>query len=314
MGTVKRCGSCWSPAVMPPPPEPPPSTPSRRCCSPRPTHSASNGAASQTAAQVRACAALRASTRQPVAERTLRHSLRCLARHVGLLERELRANERQLHELVQALTPALLGEPGVGPMSAAQQLVSWSHAGRFRLRGCLRRPGWRRPTAGVFESRHPPSAEPLRGPPAQPRAARDRGLADGPPPSTDPGLPHPATCPAAVGRRDPPLPQALRRSSALPPHGGLRSHSTGHRRVNRDKTHRTVELVVTTFSTTSRPALRAAACGGRPRAGNDTTGTGEPASPSRQGSIDAQDGPETQAAPQRCFKRVARQSRPRRPT
>jgi hypothetical protein len=50
-----------------------------------------------------------------------------------------------------------------------------------------------------------------------------------------------------------------------------------------------VRFVVRNFSTNSRPALRAAACGGRPRAGNDTTGTEEPASPSRQGSIDAQD-------------------------
>jgi hypothetical protein len=32
----------------------------------------------------------------------------------------------------------------------------------------------------------------------------------------------------------------------------------------------------------SRPALRAAACGGRPRAGSDTTVTREPASPSTQ--------------------------------
>jgi len=39
-------------------------------------------------------------------------------------------------------------------------------------------------------------------------------------------------------------------------------------------------LLVRSFSSTSRPALRAAACGGRPRAGNDTTATGEPASPS----------------------------------
>jgi hypothetical protein len=29
-------------------------------------------------------------------------------------------------------------------------------------------------------------------------------------------------------------------------------------------------LFVRSFSTTSRPALRAAACGGRPRAGNDS--------------------------------------------
>jgi hypothetical protein len=33
------------------------------------------------------------------------------------------------------------------------------------------------------------------------------------------------------------------------------------------------------LSTTSRPALRVAACGGRPRAGSATTGTGVPASP-----------------------------------
>jgi hypothetical protein len=36
---------------------------------------------------------------------------------------------------------------------------------------------------------------------------------------------------------------------------------------------------VTTFPTGSRPALRGAACGGRPRAGSDTTVTGEPAPP-----------------------------------
>jgi hypothetical protein len=39
---------------------------------------------------------------------------------------------------------------------------------------------------------------------------------------------------------------------------------------------------VRTFSTGSRPALRAAACGGRPRAGNDAAATGELASPSHQ--------------------------------
>jgi hypothetical protein len=38
-------------------------------------------------------------------------------------------------------------------------------------------------------------------------------------------------------------------------------------------------VFVRSFSTSSRPALRTAACGGRPRAGNDTTAPGEPASP-----------------------------------
>jgi hypothetical protein len=36
-----------------------------------------------------------------------------------------------------------------------------------------------------------------------------------------------------------------------------------------------VSFVVRSFSTNSRPALRAAASGGRPRAGNDPTGTGD---------------------------------------
>src|SRR5215207_9199289 len=40
--------------------------------------------------------------------------------------------------------------------------------------------------------------------------------------------------------------------------------------------------LVRSFSTNSRPALRAAACGGRPRAGSDTTATPEPASPCPQ--------------------------------
>jgi transposase len=35
-------------------------------------------------------------------------------------------------ELVMAVAPALLAEPGIGPISAAQLLISWSHPGRFR--------------------------------------------------------------------------------------------------------------------------------------------------------------------------------------
>jgi hypothetical protein len=40
-----------------------------------------------------------------------------------------------------------------------------------------------------------------------------------------------------------------------------------------------VRFVRRSFSTNSRPALRAAACGGRPRAGSDATVTGEPTAP-----------------------------------
>ena len=38
----------------------------------------------------------------------------------------------QIETLVRELAPHLLDEPGVGPLAAAQLLLSWSHPGRFR--------------------------------------------------------------------------------------------------------------------------------------------------------------------------------------
>jgi transposase len=40
--------------------------------------------------------------------------------------------QAELIVLVGAIAPWLLEVPGVGPLSAAQVLVSWSHTGRFR--------------------------------------------------------------------------------------------------------------------------------------------------------------------------------------
>ena len=34
--------------------------------------------------------------------------------------------------LVRAMAPVLLAQPGVGPITAAQLLISWSHPGRLR--------------------------------------------------------------------------------------------------------------------------------------------------------------------------------------
>jgi len=62
----------------------------------------------------------------------LRAELRRLATHIGAWDRELRANRAQLHQLVAQVMPVLLDQPGVGPMSAAQLLISWSHHGRCR--------------------------------------------------------------------------------------------------------------------------------------------------------------------------------------
>lgn len=45
---------------------------------------------------------------------------------------ELKVNEKHLRRLVKKTMPELLNVLGVGPVSAAEILVSWSHHGRFR--------------------------------------------------------------------------------------------------------------------------------------------------------------------------------------
>ena len=85
-----------------------------------------------TPRQTAACVALRTHARHSSSERALRQTLRNLAQQIRQQDKEIRANERQLHQLVTTLMPALLAEPGVGPVSAAHLIVAWSHHGRCR--------------------------------------------------------------------------------------------------------------------------------------------------------------------------------------
>jgi transposase len=61
---------------------------------------------------------------------------RAEARRLALAIRDasqhLEDNKRQLTALVAELAPTLLAKPGIGPVSAAQAIVSWSHPGRCR--------------------------------------------------------------------------------------------------------------------------------------------------------------------------------------
>jgi transposase len=59
-------------------------------------------------------------------------ALRATAQRVRLLAAEAADLEGQVGRLVAAVAPWLLELPGMGPVSAAQVLVSWSHAGRLR--------------------------------------------------------------------------------------------------------------------------------------------------------------------------------------
>ena len=77
--------------------------------------------------------------------------------------------------LVEAVAPHLLDQPGVGPVTAAQIYIAWSHPGRCRNEAAgARTRRQRRPTRSVLRAKHPPPPQPPRRPPTQPRAAHHR--------------------------------------------------------------------------------------------------------------------------------------------
>jgi transposase len=65
--------------------------------------------------------------------------LRSLARRIQAATVEAAELEREILAHVRALAPALLDEPGIGPIVAAQLIVSWSHPGRLRSEACFAR-------------------------------------------------------------------------------------------------------------------------------------------------------------------------------
>ena len=85
-----------------------------------------------TKRQVRHCARLRARPARSLEHRMTVRALRCTAWRIQLLAAEAAELRSELERLVAAVAPWLLELPGVGPISAAQVLVSWSHAGRLR--------------------------------------------------------------------------------------------------------------------------------------------------------------------------------------
>ena len=58
--------------------------------------------------------------------------LQDLARQIRILDQHITANLRQLRRLIHAWMPTLLDQPGVGPVTAATLLITWSHPGRIR--------------------------------------------------------------------------------------------------------------------------------------------------------------------------------------
>ena len=85
-----------------------------------------------TANQIQHCAGLRRRPARPLEYQATVRALRATAQRIQLLQTEADQLQTELTVLVDAVAPWLLEVPGVGPLSAAQVLVSWSHAGRFR--------------------------------------------------------------------------------------------------------------------------------------------------------------------------------------
>jgi hypothetical protein len=172
---------------------------------------------------VQRCRRFRRSGSRTPDELAIVLALRSLARRIEAATAEADELEREILEHVRALVPELLDEPGVGPIVAAQLIVTWSHRDRVRSEAAFARPCRRRTTSRLERPNDPAPAQPRRRPSTQPRAAHRRPS----PPPARPGNeelhhspdrrrqdftrgdPHPQALP-----RPPPLPRDAKRNTA----------------------------------------------------------------------------------------------------
>ena len=105
----------------------------------------------------RALPGLRPDTATDAERAATKLSLRSTANRVRQLTDECRNLEAAMLPLVRSMAPALLEEPGVGVLVAAQILISWSHPGRCRDEAAFARLGGVAPieaTSGQTQTRH----------------------------------------------------------------------------------------------------------------------------------------------------------------
>lgn len=79
---------------------------------------------------VRIAAGLRVQTSWDTETTTTVTALRSLARRINDLTDEAETHEKNIAAIVRAWRPDLLAQPGVGPITAAIVLCTWSHPGR----------------------------------------------------------------------------------------------------------------------------------------------------------------------------------------
>lgn len=104
--------------------------------------------------QVRLTADLTAGEDADTLARLRRDQMTALANHIRDLDRLLATNLRQIRDLVTAMCPPLLKQPGIGPVTAAVALLVAPRARPQRSR--LRRPRRGQPRARQLWPHRPP--------------------------------------------------------------------------------------------------------------------------------------------------------------
>jgi transposase len=130
-GTARPCASSWPPAPTSSPRRQPRSTGSAPCCATEPT-------LTDLARRPLSGAALTALARRRLPATATRHhtvrqaEIRRLATALPQAAQDRRRNRADLQAIADDLAPGLTGRTGIGPISAAQVIVSFSHPGRWR--------------------------------------------------------------------------------------------------------------------------------------------------------------------------------------
>lgn len=162
------------------------------------------------------CRSLRPDTTTDPETAATKLALKSAATRVAQLTDETRELEAAMRQLVVQICPALLEEPGVGTLLAAQVIISWSHPGRCRSEAAFARLAGAAPieaTSGQTQTRH----RLRRGGDRQLNRALHQAVvirAKCHPP--DPRLHRPPHRGGQDQARSHPLPQALPRPTPLP--------------------------------------------------------------------------------------------------
>jgi hypothetical protein len=158
--------------------------------------------------------------------------IRRLALALRQARRDLKANHDQLRTIVDDIAPGLTDRYGVGPVTAAQAVVSFSHPGRCRNEAAFAALAGISPLSGQQRQDRAAPAQPRRRSGAELRHPHQD---PNPQLSPDPRLHRTTHRGGKDTTRDPPLPQALHRPRALPTPSPARCN----RRTDLDK-HRSV--------------------------------------------------------------------------